>query len=157
MRRDDRYIVVEAPPVSSDPDVYALAHVADTVVLVAEIRRTRREQILDGVQYFEKIGDPIPGVVLVPVLKAPSDSTARHRPAATESTPEPHTEAAAQPAAVSASGNGAGTAGNGGQTNVTVPFARIIPDASGKGGEAQDAADSGATTAEEVPSSRPES
>jgi Mrp family chromosome partitioning ATPase len=172
MRRENKYIVVEAPPVSSSPDVYAFAHVADTVVLVAEIRRTRTEQILDGVQYFERIGGPVPGVVLMPALKVPSDSITRHpsappsdsttryRPAATESAgsaPEPHIEAAAEHAIVPANGNGAGTVGDDAQTSVTMPFARIVPDASKKERQAQDAADSDATTAEEVPSSRPES
>ncbi len=213
MRREDRYIVVEAPPVSSSPDVYALAHAADTVVLVAEIRRTRSEQILDGVQYFEKIGDPVPGVVLVPALRAPSDGGTQHRSATAEAGPQRHIQAAPQRAAVPANGNGAGTVGhdaeavghdaeavghdaeavghdaeavshdaeavshdaeavsngpevvsdstealrNAVQTSKTVPFARISTGASGKGGDAPDAAGSDATAAQEVRSSRPES
>jgi capsular polysaccharide biosynthesis protein len=157
MRRDNRYIIVGAPPVSSSPDIYALAHVADTALLVAEIRRTRREQVLDSVQYFEKVGAPLPGVVLVPAVRAPSDSSPQHGPATTEAGLEPPVQAAAQRAAGPVNGNGAPAAGHGGQTSKTVPFARVLTDTFEKGGEAQDAAHGDAAAAEEASSSQPES
>jgi capsular polysaccharide biosynthesis protein/MinD-like ATPase involved in chromosome partitioning or flagellar assembly len=155
MRREDKYIVVEAPPVASSPDVYALAHSADSAVLVAEIRRTRSEQILDSVQYFAKVGGPMTGVVLVPALRAPGSGT-RHRSAITEAGPEPPIEAA-RAAAVPATSNGAAAVSNGRPTSKTEPFDRIVADASGMVGGARDVADSDPTTALDVPSSLPES
>ena len=157
MRGQDRYIVVEAPPVASSPDVFALAHVADTAVLVAEVRRTRSNQVLDSAQYFERIGAPVPGVVLVPAVQASAASAIRRRPAAADARPEPRLQAAEQHTAVQVNGHEAETAGNGSQTSKTEPFARILAGGSGNGGDAQGSADSDASTAEEVPSSRSES
>ena len=67
---DTRYVVVEAPAVPSGPDVYTLAHVADTSVLVVEVPRTRTHQVLDSVQHFERMGVAVAGAVLLPSPKA---------------------------------------------------------------------------------------
>jgi Mrp family chromosome partitioning ATPase len=72
LRDAARWVVVEAPPVASGPDVYTLAHAADAVVLVAEVPRTRSDQVLDAVQHLEKVGTTVLGAVLLPSPKAPA-------------------------------------------------------------------------------------
>ncbi len=71
LRGAARWVVVEAPPVTSGPDVYALAHAADAAVLVTEIRRTRTDQVLSSVQHLDRMGATVLGTVLLPSPKAP--------------------------------------------------------------------------------------
>jgi uncharacterized protein involved in exopolysaccharide biosynthesis/Mrp family chromosome partitioning ATPase len=66
-----QWIILEAPAAMSGPDVYTLAHVADTAVLVAEIPRTRTNHLRESVQHLEKMGVPVLGAVLMPSPKAP--------------------------------------------------------------------------------------
>ena len=66
LRTDSRWIVLEGPAVTSRPDVSTLAHLADAAVLVAEVPRTRSDQLLDGVEHLGKMGAPVLGVALLP-------------------------------------------------------------------------------------------
>jgi capsular polysaccharide biosynthesis protein len=66
LRDRARYIVVEAPSVTSGPDVYTLAHVADATVLVVEAPRTRSNDVTGAVQQLERIGTAVLGTVLLP-------------------------------------------------------------------------------------------
>jgi uncharacterized protein involved in exopolysaccharide biosynthesis/MinD-like ATPase involved in chromosome partitioning or flagellar assembly len=66
----DGYVVVEAPPVPSGPDVYTLAHVADTAVMIVEVPRTRTDQVLNAVQHLGQMGASVAGAVLVPLSAA---------------------------------------------------------------------------------------
>jgi capsular polysaccharide biosynthesis protein/MinD-like ATPase involved in chromosome partitioning or flagellar assembly len=66
LRTDSRWVVVEGPAVTSRPDVSTLAHLADAAVLVAEVPRTRSDQLLDGVEHLGKMGAPVLGVALLP-------------------------------------------------------------------------------------------
>ena len=66
-----QWIILEAPPVNSGPDVYTLAHVADAAVLVAEVPRTRTNHVRDSVRHLEQMGAPVLGAVLLPSPKAP--------------------------------------------------------------------------------------
>jgi capsular polysaccharide biosynthesis protein/Mrp family chromosome partitioning ATPase len=66
-----QWIILEAPAAMSGPDVYTLAHVADTAVLVAEVPRTRTNHVRESVQHLEKMGVPVLGTVLMPSPKAP--------------------------------------------------------------------------------------
>jgi len=72
LREAAKWVVVEAPPVTSGSDVYTLAHAADAAVLVAEVPRTRSDQVLDAVQRLEKTGATVLGAVLLPSPKAPA-------------------------------------------------------------------------------------
>ncbi len=72
LRDAARWVVVEAPPVTSGSDVYTLAHAADAAVLVVEVPRTRSDQVLDAVQHLEKTGATVLGTVLLPSPKAPA-------------------------------------------------------------------------------------
>ena len=66
LRAESRWVVVEGPAVTSRPDINTLAHVADAVVLVAEVSRTRSDQLHDGVQHLGKMGAAVLGVALLP-------------------------------------------------------------------------------------------
>ncbi len=70
LRREARWVVVEAPAVTSGPDVYPLAAAADVSVLVAEFRRTRQEQITSGVQHLDRAGAAVLGAVVLPPPEA---------------------------------------------------------------------------------------
>jgi capsular polysaccharide biosynthesis protein len=76
LRGTSRWILIEAPPVASGPDVYTLAHVADAAVLVTEVRRVRTGQLRDRAQQLEKMGVPVLGTVLLPPPQAPSPDAA---------------------------------------------------------------------------------
>jgi uncharacterized protein involved in exopolysaccharide biosynthesis/Mrp family chromosome partitioning ATPase len=71
LRRAARWVVVEAPAVRSGPDVYTLAHAADAVLLVAEVPRTRSNQLLDAVRHLENTGAAVLGAVLLRPPKGP--------------------------------------------------------------------------------------
>jgi len=66
LRGDDRWIVIEAAPVTSGPDVFTLALTADAAILVAETPGTHSDQVLDSVEHLDKMGATVLGVVLLP-------------------------------------------------------------------------------------------
>ena len=72
LRGAARWIVIEAPPVTSSPDAYTLAHVADTAVVVVEVPHARRDQLQSGIQSLDRMGAAVLGAVLLPSPKAPS-------------------------------------------------------------------------------------
>jgi capsular polysaccharide biosynthesis protein len=78
LRSEARWVVVESPPVASGPDVYTLAHIADAAVLIAEVPRTRSNQVLDSVEHLDKMGTTVLGAVLLP---SPAPSGNRTPPA----------------------------------------------------------------------------
>jgi capsular polysaccharide biosynthesis protein len=123
LRAEARYVVVEAPPVPSGSDVYTLAQVADTTVLVVEMPRTRSDQVLDSVQHFEKMDAPVPGAVLLPSPKAVARGDGPSRVPAGNVRPErPEHVAAPVPHDVApATGSG----------SKTLPFARVSSDEDG--------------------------
>lgn len=66
---ESRWVVIEGPAISASSDISTLAHVADAAVLVAEIPRTRTDQLITGVQYLGKMGADVLGAVLVPARR----------------------------------------------------------------------------------------
>jgi capsular polysaccharide biosynthesis protein/MinD-like ATPase involved in chromosome partitioning or flagellar assembly len=66
LRGEDRWVIIEAAPVTSDPDVYTLAVAADAAILVAETPRTNSDQVLDGVEHLDRLGTTVLGTVLLP-------------------------------------------------------------------------------------------
>jgi len=66
LRGEDRWVVIEAAPVTSGPDVYTLALTADAAILVAETPGTHSDQVLDSVEHLDKMGATVLGVVLLP-------------------------------------------------------------------------------------------
>jgi capsular polysaccharide biosynthesis protein len=111
LRRKARWVVVEAPSVTSGPDVYTLAHAADAAVLVAELPRTRRDQVLGSIQHLDRTGTTVLGVALLPSPKAlgKRGSTpvavagSNGRPA--RRAPSPATASDSSPVAVNGTGN----------------------------------------------------
>jgi capsular polysaccharide biosynthesis protein len=65
LRVSARWIVVEGPPVTSGPDAYTLAYLADTVILVAELPGTRSDDVLDSIEHLEQIGATVLGTALL--------------------------------------------------------------------------------------------
>ena len=74
LRSMARWIIVEAPSVTSGPDAYTLAQTADTAILVVEVPRTRSDQVLDSVEYLDRMGASVLGAA---VLRAPKASALR--------------------------------------------------------------------------------
>ena len=66
LRGEDRWVVIEAAPVISGPDVYTLALTADAAILVAEIPGTSSDQVLDSVEHLDRMGATVLGTVLLP-------------------------------------------------------------------------------------------
>jgi succinoglycan biosynthesis transport protein ExoP len=66
LRGEDRWVVIEAAPVTSGPDVYTWALTADAAILVAEIPGTHSDQVLDSVEHLDRMGPTVLGAVLLP-------------------------------------------------------------------------------------------
>jgi len=69
--------VLEGPAIGARPDISTLAHVADAAVLVAEIPRTRTDQLTDGARHLEKMGTEVLGTVLVAAPRPPGPGRPR--------------------------------------------------------------------------------
>src|ERR1700722_4714402 len=76
LRGEDRWIVVEAAPVTSGPDVYTLALTADATILVAETPGTHSKQVLDSVEHLDRMGATVLGAVLLPSPRSPGPRAA---------------------------------------------------------------------------------
>jgi uncharacterized protein involved in exopolysaccharide biosynthesis len=72
LHRMARWIVVEAPPMTSGPDVYTLAQVADTAVVAVEVPHTRSDQLRRGIQHLDRMRTAVLGAVLLPTPTPPS-------------------------------------------------------------------------------------
>jgi uncharacterized protein involved in exopolysaccharide biosynthesis/Mrp family chromosome partitioning ATPase len=72
LRGVDRWVIIEAAPVTSGPDVYTLALAADAAILVAETPGTHSAQVLDSVEHLDKMGTTVLGAVLLPSPRSPS-------------------------------------------------------------------------------------
>jgi succinoglycan biosynthesis transport protein ExoP len=66
LRGQDRWVIIEAAPVTSGPDVYTLAVTADAAILVAETPGTHSDQVLDSIEHLNKMGATVLGAVLLP-------------------------------------------------------------------------------------------
>lgn len=67
-----RWVVVEASPVTEDPDVYAFARAANAVIVVAELPRTRTDQVVNAIEHLHGVGASVLGAVLMPSPKTPA-------------------------------------------------------------------------------------
>jgi uncharacterized protein involved in exopolysaccharide biosynthesis/Mrp family chromosome partitioning ATPase len=76
LRGEDRWIVIEAAPVTSGPDVYTLALTADATILVAETPGTHSNQVLDSVEHLDRMGATVLGAVLLPSPRSPGPRAA---------------------------------------------------------------------------------
>ena len=89
LRPEARFVVIEAPPLAEAGDITALAPLAAVTLIVAEVGRDARPELVSGVEQLEQLGTSVLGVVLVPTLRDDGPGTyapgARVRPA-TEAT-----------------------------------------------------------------------
>jgi Mrp family chromosome partitioning ATPase/capsular polysaccharide biosynthesis protein len=76
LRGEDRWVIIEAAPVTSGPDVYTLALTADAAILVAETPGTHSDQVLDSVEHLDKMGTTVLGAVLLPSPRSPGRRSA---------------------------------------------------------------------------------
>jgi len=70
LRSMARWIIVEAPSVTSGPDAYTLAQAADAAILVVEVPRTRSDQVLASIEYLDRMGASVFGTALLRSPKA---------------------------------------------------------------------------------------
>jgi len=91
LRRDARYVIIEAQAAEGGADTFAFAEFADAALVVAESKRTTRAEVADCVRRLEGLRAPVLGVVLQPALgrsvkvrpPRPGQSQPRPRPEAT--------------------------------------------------------------------------
>jgi Mrp family chromosome partitioning ATPase len=76
LRGEDRWVVIEAAPVTSGPDVYTWALTADAAILVAETPGTHSDQVLASVEHLDKMGTTVLGAVLLPSPRSPGRGSA---------------------------------------------------------------------------------
>ena len=80
LRRQARYIVVEAPSTAAGADAQSLARVADAAILVVEAGRSRHAQVADAAEQLRLVGTRLLGAVLLsPPMPVP-DERERPRP-----------------------------------------------------------------------------
>ena len=65
LRKQARYVVVEAPSTASGADAQSLARVADAAVLVVEAGRSRPAQLADAAEQLRLVGTRMLGAVLL--------------------------------------------------------------------------------------------
>ncbi|SDG45570.1 capsular exopolysaccharide family [Sinosporangium album] len=66
LRDRSRYVVIEAPSTSAGADAQALAQLADLVLMVVEVPKTRFTDIRDGLRQLDQVGAELPGAVVIP-------------------------------------------------------------------------------------------
>jgi Mrp family chromosome partitioning ATPase/capsular polysaccharide biosynthesis protein len=75
LRRQARYIVLEAPSAASGADAQSLAQAADAAILVVESGRARHAQVADAAVQMRLVGTRLLGaIVLRPVLTTPDEA-----------------------------------------------------------------------------------
>ncbi len=62
------YVVILASSTAISADAQTLAHLADGVIVVAELGRTRKDQLLDAGQQLERVGARVLGAAVVPPI-----------------------------------------------------------------------------------------
>jgi capsular polysaccharide biosynthesis protein/Mrp family chromosome partitioning ATPase len=121
LRGDDRWVVIEAAPVTSGPDVYTLALTADATILVAETPGTHSDQVLDSVEHLDRMGATVLGAVLLP---SPRSSGRRPAPIVAA---EGQIQLERRPAAALTAGDTVPQTPQGPQTPQTDPEADLGP------------------------------
>jgi Mrp family chromosome partitioning ATPase len=71
LRRQARYVVVEAPSAASGADAQSLAGAADVAILVVETGRARHAQVADAAIQLRLVGARLLGAIVLPRVAAP--------------------------------------------------------------------------------------
>ncbi|HEY2577015.1 MAG TPA: hypothetical protein VGI74_11960, partial [Streptosporangiaceae bacterium] len=66
LRRDARYVVIEAQAGDDGADTFALAEFADAALLTVEVNRTSREEGSSSLTLLQRLHIPVAGAVVLP-------------------------------------------------------------------------------------------
>lgn len=80
LRRDTRYVIILARAVGAETDTFTLAEFADAALVVAEIPRSRRDEVAECVARLERLRTPVLGAAAV-AADYPVPAAARGGPA----------------------------------------------------------------------------
>jgi hypothetical protein len=70
LRRQARYVVIEAPSAASGADAQSLAGAADAAILVVETGRARHVQVADAAIQMRLVGTRLLGAIVLPRIVA---------------------------------------------------------------------------------------
>ena len=68
LRRDARFVVIEAQAADEGADTFAFAEFADAAIIVVEMDRTTRDEALDCVRRLERLRTTVIGVAVLPAI-----------------------------------------------------------------------------------------
>jgi capsular polysaccharide biosynthesis protein/Mrp family chromosome partitioning ATPase len=68
LRRDARFVIIEAQASDEGADTFAFAEFADAAVIVVEMDRTTRDEALDCVRRLERLRTTVIGVAVLPAI-----------------------------------------------------------------------------------------
>jgi uncharacterized protein involved in exopolysaccharide biosynthesis/Mrp family chromosome partitioning ATPase len=66
LRREARYVIIEAQSAGEDADGFVLAEFADAALLAVEVGRTQRPDVLDCLARLDRLHTPVLGAVALP-------------------------------------------------------------------------------------------
>lgn len=73
LRNRAEYVVIEAPPTADTADAQSLASLADVSIVVAELRRTTRSELVDAAVQLRRVTEAVLGCVVLPRLRRQRD------------------------------------------------------------------------------------
>ena len=94
LRRDARYVIIEAQSVGEDAETFTLAEFADAALLAVEVGGTRRPDALDCVHRLDRLRTPVLGAAVLP-------TQARSKPAGRAHAPQQAVRVSTQPRSAS--------------------------------------------------------
>jgi hypothetical protein len=68
LRRDARFVIIEAQASDEGADTFAFAEFADAAIIVVEMDRTTRDEALDCVRRLERLRTTVIGVAVLPAI-----------------------------------------------------------------------------------------
>jgi len=68
LRRDARYVIIEAQAVEDGSDTFAFAEFSDAAVVTVETQRTQRDEAGECVRRLQRLRAPVMGVAVLPAL-----------------------------------------------------------------------------------------
>ena len=82
LRRDARYVIIEAQAADDGADTFALGEFADAAVVTIEVARSTKSDATECVRRLRQLRTPVLGAAILPALAgaSPSARRARHRP-----------------------------------------------------------------------------
>jgi capsular polysaccharide biosynthesis protein/Mrp family chromosome partitioning ATPase len=97
LRKDARYVIIEAQSVGEDADAFSLSEFADAALLAVEISGTMRPDALNCIHRLDRLRIPVLGAAVVPALGRKPPPRQRGRTQPTRQVALPPRPAAAPP------------------------------------------------------------